>query len=95
MTQLNLMTGKTNTFTLTGQTSPVAYTLPHGLNILAFRVLTAAGPRLLIDAGNSCTGSGLLWYNPGTHAEQWLFSFSAHLSLNVVPFTSIENGAAL
>jgi hypothetical protein len=38
VTQLNLMTGKTNAFTLTGQTSPLEYTLPHGLNILALRL---------------------------------------------------------
>ena len=42
VTQLNLMTGKTNTFTLTGQTSPIAYTLPDGLNILAIRVYSTS-----------------------------------------------------
>lgn len=59
-----------NAFTLTGQTSPVAYTLPHG-------------------------GARLLWYNPGTHAEQWLFRYSASTFVDVVPFNSIENGPAV
>jgi hypothetical protein len=59
-------------------------------------ILTANGPRLLIDPLNSCdAGTGLLWYNPGTHAETWLFHYTAKQSLNVIPFSSIENGAAL
>jgi hypothetical protein len=34
-------------------------------------IVTADGPRLLIDVQNSCvTGAGLLWFNPGTHAGQ-------------------------
>ena len=46
-------------------------TVPHtsGDN----RVLTARGSRLLVQAPTSCVGSNsLLWFNPGTHAEQWL-----------------------
>jgi len=37
------------------------------------RIVSALGPRLLIDAITSCEGSdSLLWFNPGTKAEQWL-----------------------
>jgi hypothetical protein len=55
-------------------------------------IVTADGPRLLIDPSDGCLGgSGLLWFNPGTHAEQWLFRFAAHTVLDVKPFNSIEN----
>lgn len=61
-------------------------------------IVTADGPRLLIDASFSpeCgAGRGLLWFNPGTHAEEWLFGASAHASLDVVAFSSIENGPGI
>jgi len=58
-------------------------------------ILTADGPRLLVYTLNACdAGEGLLWYNPGTHARTWLFRYSAKQSLDVVPFSSIENGPA-
>jgi hypothetical protein len=58
-------------------------------------IVTADGPRLLIDPTDACLGgAGLLWYNPGTHAEQWLFRYTAHTSMTAVPFNSIENGPA-
>jgi hypothetical protein len=55
-------------------------------------IVTAAGPRLLINPSNGCQGGGgLLWFNPGTHAEQWLFKPAAHASVNVIPFNSMQN----
>jgi hypothetical protein len=59
------------------------------------RVLTAAGSRLLIQAPTSCTGSvSLLWFNPGTRAEQWLVRTPANMSgvAIAIPFYSRENG---
>ena len=59
-------------------------------------IVTAVGPRLLIDPSDACMGgSGLLWYNPGSHAETWLFRFAAHTSMTVIPFTNAENAPAL
>jgi hypothetical protein len=55
-------------------------------------ILSANGPRLLIYPINACNaGSGLLWYNPGNDAETWLFGYSAHEFLTVVPFNSIAD----
>jgi hypothetical protein len=68
-------------------------TVPHteGDN----HVLTASGSRLLIQAPTSCVGSNsLLWYNPGTHAEQWLVRAPSNV-IGVeatVPFYSRQNG---
>jgi hypothetical protein len=68
-------------------------TVPHteGDN----RVLTALGSRLLIQAPTSCEGSiSLLWFDPGTRAEQWVFrtpSTVAGVSV-AIPFYSRENG---
>src|SRR5438876_1802541 len=59
------------------------------------RVLIARGSRLLIQAPTDCTGSNsLLWYDPGTHAEQWLIRPPAHvIGVTVaVPFYSRQNG---
>jgi hypothetical protein len=61
-------------------------------------LLTALGPRLLIDARTSCEGSdSLLWFNPGNRAEQWLFKApaSAFGVLAAVPYYSRENAPAL
>ncbi len=58
-------------------------------------VLTAVGPRLLIEPEGACrpTYEGLLWYNPATHAEQWLFRYSPVVTTpEVIPFSSTENG---
>jgi hypothetical protein len=59
------------------------------------RVLTADGSRLLIQAPTSCLGSvSLLWFNPGTHAEQWLVRAPANeIGVQIaIPFSSRENG---
>jgi TolB protein len=59
------------------------------------RVLTASGSRLLVQAPTSCVGSNsLLWFNPGTHAEQWLIRApsSAIGVINAVPFHSRQDG---
>ena len=68
-------------------------TVPHtnGDN----RVLTARGSRLLVQAPTDCTGSvSLLWYDPGTRAEQWLIRPPGRvLGVAVaVPFYSRQNG---
>ena len=68
-------------------------TVPHtnGDN----RVLTARGSRLLIEAPTDCTGSvSLLWYDPGTRAEQWLIRAKGNVLgvANAVPFYSRQNG---
>ena len=58
-------------------------------------MLTALGARLLIQAPTSCTGSNsLLWFNPATHAEQWLIRASAN-EVGVaaaIPFYSRQDG---
>jgi hypothetical protein len=62
------------------------------------RLLTALGPRLLIDAHTSCEGgNSLLWFNPGTRAEQWLFKAPAKAFgvVAVVPYYTRENAPAL
>ena len=58
-------------------------------------VLTALGARLLIQAPTSCTGSNsLLWFNPGTGAEQWLIRAPANqIGVTVaIPFYSRQDG---
>ena len=73
--------------------SATLVTVPHteGDN----HVLTALGSRLLIQAPTSCTGSvSLLWFDPGTRAEQWLVrtpSTQAGVT-TAIPFYSRENG---
>jgi TolB protein len=59
------------------------------------RVLTARGSRLLIQAPTDCTGSNsLLWYDPGTRAEQWLIRPKGNVIgvANAIPFYSRQNG---
>jgi hypothetical protein len=68
-------------------------TVPHtqGDN----HVLTASGSRLLVQAPTSCIGSNsLLWFNPGTHAEQWLIRAPSNVIgvENAIPFSSRQNG---
>jgi hypothetical protein len=61
-------------------------------------IVTAVGPRLLIEPEGACRVEepGLLWYNPATHAEQWLFRYSPYASLpDVIPFNSTENGPGI
>ena len=58
-------------------------------------MLTAQGSRLLIQAPTSCTGSNsLLWFNPATHAEQWLIRAPGNVAdvEIAVSFYSRENG---
>jgi hypothetical protein len=59
-------------------------------------VLTALGARLLIQAPTSCAGSNsLLWFNPGTGAEQWLIRAPAS-EVGVaaaIPFYSRQDGS--
>lgn len=63
--------------------------------VLSVGALTARGSRLLVQAPTDCTGSvSLLWYDPGTRAEQWLIRPHGHV-LGVafaVPFYSQQNG---
>ena len=57
--------------------------------------LTVDGARMLVQAPTSCTGSvSLLWFNPATHAEQWLVRApaSATGAAIAIPFYSRENG---
>jgi hypothetical protein len=61
-------------------------------------VATALGSRLLIEALTSCEGShSLLWYDPGTHAEQWLLRAPAgdFGVTAVVPYYTRENSPQL
>ena len=58
-------------------------------------VLTVDGARMLVQAPTSCTGSvSLLWFDPATHAEQWLVRApaSATGAAIAIPFYSRENG---
>ena len=58
-------------------------------------IVSAAGPRLLIEPEGACRAEdpGLLWFDPATHAEQWLFRYSPYASVpDVIPFSSTENG---
>jgi hypothetical protein len=80
-------------FRQSGHGSITRVTVPHtnGDN----RVLTAQGSRLLIQAPTSCTGSNsLLWFNPATHAEQWLFRAPGNVVgvAIAVPFYSRQDG---
>lgn len=57
-------------------------------------VVTALGPRLLVHAQTECPGSAsLLWFNPATHAEQWLLRAPAKDAgvIGVVAYNSTEN----
>jgi len=68
-------------------------TVPHTAS--DNRVLTAFGSRLLIQAPTSCTGSNsLLWFNPATHAEQWLIRAPRNVIgvAAAIPFYSRQNG---
>jgi TolB protein len=59
-------------------------------------VLTALGARLLIRAPTSCIGSNsLLWFNPGTGAEQWLIRAPANQAgvTAALPFYSRQDGS--
>lgn len=58
------------------------------------QVVTASGTRLLVHAQTACPGSAsLLWFNPATHAEQWLLRAPASAAgvIAVVAYNSTEN----
>ena len=62
------------------------------------QVVTAAGARLLVHAQTACPGSSsLLWFNPATHAEQWLLRAPASAAgvIGVLAYNSTENAQPL
>ena len=74
-----------------GSVTPVK--VPGTLN-LSTRIVTAYGQWLLVDAVTGCGGSqSLLWFNPGTRAERWLFRApaSAFGVQAVVPYYSLAD----
>jgi hypothetical protein len=85
--------GELQIFKQAGNGSITLVTVPHteGDN----RVLTVLGSRLLVQAPTSCEGSvSLLWFNPGTRAEQWLIRAPANAVgvTAAIPFYGRENG---
>jgi hypothetical protein len=57
-------------------------------------VVSALGARLLVHAQTGClNSSSLLWFNPSTHAEQWLLRApdKAEGVIGVIAFNSTEN----
>ena len=52
-------------------------------------VVTANSSRLLIETGGCAGGGQLVWFNPGTHAEQWLFHTGV---VEAIAYTNEENG---
>jgi hypothetical protein len=52
-------------------------------------VVTANSSRLLIETGGCAGGGQLVWFNPGTHAEQWLFHTGA---VDAIAYANEENG---
>jgi TolB protein len=52
-------------------------------------VVTALGPQLLIHGLGCALGGQLVWFNPATKEEKWLFKAGAE---SVVPYYSTENG---
>ncbi len=79
-----------------GSITPVTVPGTRNTNNL---IVTALGPRLLIDAKTGCPGSySLLWFNPGTRAEQWLVKAPSNALggvLGVVPYNSTDNAPAM
>jgi TolB protein len=62
------------------------------------RVLTANGQSLLVDALTECPGtSSLLWFNPATKAETWLFRAPAGALgvLAAFPFYTTQNAGGM
>jgi hypothetical protein len=58
------------------------------------QIVTALGSRLLVHAHTGCPGSAsLLWFNPATHAEQWLLRTPTKDAgvIGVVAYNSTEN----
>jgi len=74
-----------------GSVTPVMVPHTTGNNV---RVVTVAGPRMLLNARTGCPGSrSLLWFNPATHAEQWLLRATGEQFgvEDVVAYYSIDN----
>ena len=74
-----------------GSVTPVMVPHTTGNNV---RVVTVAGPRMLLNARTGCPGSrSLLWFNPATHAEQWLLRATGEQFgvEGVVAYYSIDN----
>jgi TolB protein len=70
-----------------GSVAPVTVPgLPAGASVA---VVTALGPQLLIHGLGCSPGGQLVWFNPATRAEKWLFKTGAE---SVVPYYSTENG---
>jgi hypothetical protein len=58
------------------------------------QIVTALGARLLVHAQTGCPGSSsLLWFNPATHADQWLLRAPAKDAgvIGVIAYNSTEN----
>jgi hypothetical protein len=51
-------------------------------------VVTASSSRLLVRTGGCFNGGELVWFNPGTRAEQWLFKTGVQ---EVTAYTNEEN----
>jgi hypothetical protein len=76
----------------------IARVAPPNTNVDNNGIVTALGPRLLIDATSGCFDMGpvttsQLWYNPATHAEQWVLRAPAGAAgvIDVVAYDSTEN----
>jgi hypothetical protein len=71
-----------------GSVAPVQVPgLPAGTSL---EVVTALGPQLLLHDRGCTPGGQLVWFNPATKAEKWLFKTGAEA---VVPYYSTENGS--
>jgi hypothetical protein len=60
-------------------------------------IVTTSGSRMLVRAETGCPGSmSLLWYDPRTHAEQWLMKApgSQRGVVAVVPYYGRQNAPA-
>jgi hypothetical protein len=68
-----------------GSIAPV--TVP-GTSAASYAVITADGPRLLVETEGCHGGGQLLWLNPATHAETWLFKSG---TVQVVPFADSQD----
>jgi hypothetical protein len=53
-------------------------------------VVTAAGARLLVEAHDCHGGDQLVWYDPGTGAEQWIFRAGG--GQTAIPYNDPEDG---
>jgi hypothetical protein len=72
--------------------SVTAVKVPGTPNVSS-EVITAAGPRLLIEALTGCAEpSSVLWFNPATRARTWLFRNASGLT-GLVAYNSTENAA--